>query len=353
MAQSPLEEAVVLARQKHYAEAAQRLQGVPEPAPPQQRIAFHRLKAAIASGLGNAGEAADEIEAALAEAPSDESLKAAASVAELSAGRLDAALAHARELSASAAAEALTGSIQEKRADYVEAAKAYQNAIALAPDREEYRIHLALEFIQHYTFEPAVTVLEQAAPLFPRSAKIRMLLGLADYAVSRTEEGITALTEAVEIDPSLEPAWNYLATLALDSGAPPRRTADALCRWNEVICGAVELRLAREQNDAELRAQAIRKLQLAPAGNSIARCGLGRDYESSGDWPDARREMEACVRLDPSAQNHYRLGLVYSALQLPDLARAQMKLREDAAAKMAGENTRRGDAIQAFQYVLK
>ena len=342
-----------MARQRHYAEAARLLQGVAEPAPLPQRIAFHRLKAAIASGLGDAAEAADEIESALAAAPADESLKAAAAVAELSAGRLDKALAHARQLTTSAAAEALTGDIQEKRGDYVEAANAYEKAVALAPDREEYRIHLALELIQHYTFEPAVTVLEQAAPLFPRSARIRMLLGVAEYAVRRPEEATAALTDAVQIDPSLDPAWKYLAIVALDSGAPPRRTADALCRWNQVICGAVELRIAREQNDAALRAQAIRKLHQAPAGDAIARCALGRDYESSGDWPDARREMEACVGLDPSPQNHYRLGLIYSALQLPDLARAQMKLREQAAAKMADENTRRGEAVQAFQYVLK
>jgi hypothetical protein len=68
---------------------------------------------------------------------------------------------------------------------------------------------------------------------------------------------------------------------------------------------------------------------------------------------EARREMEACVKLEPSAQNHYRLGLIYSALQLSDLAGQQIKLREAAMAKTADENARRRDAVQAFQYAIK
>jgi hypothetical protein len=52
-AQSPLEKAVVLAKEKKYTEAQRVMAGVPEPRETAQRIAFHRLKAAIASGLGN------------------------------------------------------------------------------------------------------------------------------------------------------------------------------------------------------------------------------------------------------------------------------------------------------------
>ena len=50
-AQSPLERAVTLAREKRYAEAREALVGAQEPATVPQRIAFHRLRAAVASGL--------------------------------------------------------------------------------------------------------------------------------------------------------------------------------------------------------------------------------------------------------------------------------------------------------------
>ncbi len=353
-AQSGLEQAVTLARQKRYAEAAQAMQGVAIPALPAQQIAFHRLKAAIASGLEHAAEAADEMDAALAIEPGNQGLILADAVAELHAGRLDAALAHARQVTNSAPVQELIGDIQEERREYVEAAKAYQAAVALAPDREEYRIRLALELVQHYTFEPAIAVLQEAAPLFPKSARIRTLLGITQYAAGQPGDAVARLTEAVELDPTLERAWSYLSSVVLDStAAPPPKTTSAICRWNDVMCGAVELRQAREQNNAALRGRAIAKLRKAPTENPIARCELGRAYEWSGEWVEARREMEACVAVQASAQNRYRLGLIYSALGLPEQAREQMKLREAAMVQTADENARRREAVQAFQYGAK
>ena len=62
-----------------------------------------------------------------------------------------------------AGVQPLIGDIEEKRGEFVEAAKAYQAAMALAPDQEQYRIALALELVSHQTFAPAIAVLEQAA----------------------------------------------------------------------------------------------------------------------------------------------------------------------------------------------
>jgi tetratricopeptide (TPR) repeat protein len=196
-AQSPLEQAVTLARAQRYAEARKALEGAAEPSGVPQRIAYHRLKAAVASGLGETANAAGEMRAALELAPADPGLLAATAAAELQADLLDDALAHARAAGNTPVAQALIGDIQEKRGQYAEALQAYQSAVALAPDREQYRIALALELVQHYTFEPAIQVLEQAAPLFPKSARIRTLLGVAQYAASRYDDAERALTDAI------------------------------------------------------------------------------------------------------------------------------------------------------------
>ena len=353
-AQSPLERAVALAREKHYAEAHKLLEGVAEPPGTEPRIAFHRLKAAIASGLGDAGTAADEMRSALALAPADSGLLLAAAAAESQAGRWDDALLHARGAGNSALAQALIGDIQEKRGEYVEAAQAYQAAVALAPDREQYRIALALEFVEHQTFEPAIAVLQQAAPRFPKSAKIRVLLGIAQYALGQVDDAATSLTDAIAVDPNLEPAYAYLAQIALESAAaPPPRTLDALCGWNVTACNGLKLRVARESDNAALRREAIEALKRAPAESAMARCELGRAYEWSGQWTEARAQMEACVRLDPSPQHHYRLGLIYNHLGLADLARRQMELRDAANQRMSEEVARREKAVQTFQYLLK
>ena len=289
---------------------------------------------------------------ALALRPDDAGLLLATAAAELAAGKLDDALQHARASGNTAPAQMLVGDIQERRGEFVDAAKSYQAAIAIAPDREEYRIAFALELIQHQTFRPAITLLQQAAPQFPRSARIRTLLGIAHYALGDNEAATAALVSAIGMDPKLQPPYAYLTRIVLESSsAPSQPAADALCRWNEIVCASVTLRIARETSDSALQARATKILERGPSTNPTARCELARSYEWSERWADARAQMEACVALDPSPQNHYRLSLIYGQLGLPERARQQMQLRERALTQLTEEGARRLNATQGFQYV--
>lgn len=341
---SPLERAVTLARAKRYAEAREALAGATEPAGIKQRIAFHRLKAAVASGLGESGAAADEMRTALALAPKDSGLLMATAAAELQAERLDDALLHVSAAGNTALAQALTGDIYERRGDYVNAANAYKAAVALAPESEQYRMALALELVQHQTFEPAIQVLQQAAPLFPRSGRMRTLLGIAHYAMGHVEDAQASLVDAIAVDPNLEPAYTYLARIALEAtGAPQARTIDVLCRRDTPVCHALQLRAGESA--------ALDKLKQAPPDNAIARCELGRAYQAAANFAQARTEMEACVSLDASPANHYRLGRIYERLGLTELAHKEMELRNAAAQRLNEEVSRRESAVQAFRYL--
>ena len=351
---TPLERAVTLARQKNYAEARKVLQGVAEPSGAGQRIAFHRLKAAIASGLGDGKTAAAEMRLALALAPNEVALVFATALAELQAGLLDDALRHAQAVPNDAQVQAFIGDIQEKRGKFVEAANAYQLAVTLAPDREQYRIALALELVEHQNFTPAIAVLQQAAPLFPRSGKIRTLLGIAQYGEGDLANARTSFLQAIAADPKLQPAYFYLTRIVLESSAaPPGEVLQPLCGWNATVCSALKLRVAREKDDPKLQGEAIAGLMAAPPEDSVARCELGRAYQWTGQLPDARTQMEACVRLDPSPQNHYRLGLIYRELGLTQLSDQQMTLRQKSMDDLTEETNRRSKILQTFQYVLK
>jgi len=353
-AQSRLEQAVQFAREQRYADARRALEGAVEPSGTTQRIAFHRLKAAVASGLGDTAAAVKEMRSALALAPADAGLQTATAAAELQAGLLDDAVAHAQGGVGTAVGQALLGDIQEKRGQYLEAVKAYQAAVALAPDREQYRIALALELVQHHTFEPAVAVLEQAIPRFPKSARLRVLLGVAQYAAGRYEDAEAALADALDLAPELEPAYGYLAQAALEApSAPPERALKAICTREPIVCSVLKSRSARATGDAGLEAQAVAELKRAPKNSAIAHCELGRVYQAAVQWTEARVEFEACVQLDPSPQNHYRLGLVYNRLGLVELAQKQMELRKAAEERGAEDTARRQSAVQAFQYLIK
>ncbi len=338
LAQSPVD----LVRAKKYAEARKVMATVPEPAETRQRIGFHRLKAAIASGLNEHGNAADEMAKALSLAPNEPDLLLAAAVAELRAGRLDKALAHASAVQ-TAAGYATVGDIQEKRREYLAAAQAYQKAVELAPDVEAYRVAQAVELVQHATFEPAVIVLENAVLRFPKSAKIRALLGVAQYALGNNEKAVDALLDAIAADPKFEPAYRYLQLLTLEgSGAPQARVAEALCGWDAVVCAAVKLR-----SDAN-HEESLRKL--AADSSAVGRCEAGKVYEKLERWQDARRAMEACVKLSPTPQNHFRLGRDYQRLGLRALAGKEMAAYRVSSKEQSEEAARRQAAVQAFQF---
>lgn len=354
LAQSSLEKAVALTRERHYAEARQILMGAPEPAEISQKIAFHRLKAAIASGLGESRLAVREMNSALAFAPSDGKLLLATAIAEMQAGLLDDALHHAQSAGNSPMALAIVGDVQDKRGDYTAAASAYQAAVSLAPDQEPYRVALALELIQHQSFAAAIELLKQSTPLFPHSAKLLTLLGIASYASGFGDDAITAFENAIAVDLHFDSAYNCLAQVLLESSAPPRQQAvNLLCGWNAIACSAVRLRVAREHDDAATIRQAIAVLEQAPHDNALARCELARGYEWSNQLTAARVQMEACVRLDPTPQNHYRMGMLYQKLGLSSLAHEEMELRNQIQAKMSQQTAVGMNALASFKLAIK
>jgi tetratricopeptide (TPR) repeat protein len=353
-AQSSLEKAVVLTRERHYAEARQILIGVPEPADLSQRIAFHRLKAAIASGLGESSLAVREIHAALALAPNDAKLLLATAIAEMQAGVLNDALRHAQAAGNSPTARAIVGDIEDKRGDYAAAASAYQAAVSLAPDQEPYRVALALELIQHQSFAAAIELLKQSAPLFPHSAKLRTLLGIANYASGFGDDAIAAFENAIAVDPHFDSAYSCLAQVLLESSAPPQPQAvNLLCGWSAIACSAVRLRVAREHDDAATIHQSIAVLERASPQDAEARCELARGYEWSNQLAAARVQMEACVRLDPTPQNHYRMGMLYQKLGLSSLALQEMELRNQMQAKMSQQTAVGMNALASFKLAIK
>ncbi len=427
-----LQRALELAREHRYAEAAREIAGSPLPAAPDGQLAYHRLKAAIASGLGDAAGAAAEMQAALQLSPHSPGLQVAAAIAALQAtpadkGALDnldsipltapaelamrlqaaeilagakqyahaarflqraaalaperpdiafntalaqfnagqlnpaaASAARAEALANSAPLQSLLGDIQEQRGDALAAVRAYQSAVALAPDEERYRVALAVDLLRHQTFPAALAVLEQAAPLFPKSVHLRVLLGLSYYLVDRSRDAMHALLEAVTLSPGDATPMHYLAELTwLGTATPEPRAIDAICHAprEKTLCAAILLRVAHDDADQSQRAEITAKLQQAARAapqDPLARCQLGKAFEWASRWAEARTEMEACVALEPQAtEGHYRLARIYRRLGLPDLAAEQTRLQQQAAGRESDESTRRAETVEKFLFELR
>ncbi len=438
-----LKQAIELTREHHYAEAESALKGVPPPADPAQKIAFLRLKAAIASGLSHFAAAAEDMAAAAALAPEDQGLRMAAGIARLqeqvenhispaqtlrrlrseqlppeqginirlrlaeilSGGGLfseaatdfaaasalapdradllyDLALAHfrsgqlapalesaerAKAIQDSASLESLLGDIQEKQGNSLEAVHSYQAAVTLEPSEERYHLGLALELLRHQTFDAALVVLNQSSALFPDSVRVEILLGLTYYFVDRSPDAIQSLLKATTLDPQDEIAARYLGEILLQDASTPDPAATArVCKFADdhpqnktadAFCGGILLKVARESGDESRRAEIIRRLQhaaLAGPKEPVARCQLGKAFEWTEQWRQAKPEVEACVRLDPgSPDGHYQLSRIYRRLGLTALANRQTALQEAAARRQSEESVRRTESVTRFLVLLE
>jgi predicted Zn-dependent protease len=100
----------------------------------------------------------------------------------------------------------------------------------------------------------------------------------------------------------------------------------------------------------------LRRLQqavrIAPQ-EPVARCQLGKAFEWSQQWQEARAQLEKCVRLEPdSPEGHYRLARVYRRLGLGSLANQQSALQQQAAQRQSEESMRRASTITRFLVLL-
>lgn len=328
-----LEWANALARLHRFGEASEALQGLTPPEDVTQRIAYDRLLAAIDAGTGDISGAAKAMDDAVGLAPGNRQLAAAA-----------------------AAAQASLGDFEEQRNQSIEAARAYQKAVELAPQNEDYRLALSIELLRHQTFEPAILVLEEGAKRFPDSVRLRTALGVAYFLVDRNVEAVGTLMAI----PSYPPALRYLGEIELQQTASPDAEAmKLLCASSgfDAVCGGLLLRQAMASGDESRRGEIFQRLTAAARtspNDPTARCELGKAYEWTMQWKESRTELEACERLQPaSVEAHYRLARVYRRLGERELADKEAALRDEAEKRQSEANELHYATMTQFLYTLR
>jgi len=319
--------------------------------PEDQKLQLRVRSAEILAAADKHQEAAEELQAALRIAGGGEvPLLYNLAVEQYGAGQYDAAfatLALLREQKDSAEVEDLLGDVEEQRGNRQAAVHSHQSAIAMAPEEERYRLSLGAELLKYGDYQPALLVFEQAAELFPASARIYVGLGMTDYFMEKYDESVSAFLRADKLDGGGARALTYLGATQVDNPAGPIPAAvEAICgradsssaestaiQW----CGALLFRKAYLAGNQAAAPDVIRRLHmvadLAPR-DAAATCWLGRALEWAENLDQARHWLESCVRLRPnSAEDHYRLSRVYQALGLKQAAALQAELTDKANAE--------------------
>lgn len=244
--------ATVLAELHRYPEAASALNGIPAPEPAQERVAFLRLKAAIASGNGKPDEAAREMESALSLAPENGRIRLAAGIAELEARHWSRAAKLLRPIYASTGSASVglallkaevnghadfsstldalrTGSLAASPSGkaaqlrsaiggvllgaglYGEALKDFQAAVTAEPGDPTAYLRLAAAQLGAGQADAAFQSASRAAQL-GRSSATERLLGDIEEQRGRSLDAVHSYQKAVTMDPGDKECWLALGT---------------------------------------------------------------------------------------------------------------------------------------------
>ncbi len=186
--------AVVLARLHKYKEAQTALAGLSPPGDREERIGFHRLKASVALGLGNALAAASEMEMALILKPMDSGLAMATAVAELqsehwqrAASLAEPVLSRTRDPQAGLVLlEAQLG----MHGDFHQTLELLRSTQLSSADKLVFLQRLAELLISHGQYSESIEELKGAAELDSHRADLQFNLALAQFRGGRPDDAL-------------------------------------------------------------------------------------------------------------------------------------------------------------------
>jgi tetratricopeptide (TPR) repeat protein len=232
----------------------------------------------------------------------------------------------------------LLGDVQEAAGKTVEAVREYELAARMDPS-EKNVFDLGSDLLNHQGLDQAVKVLEFGAGRYPKSARMRVGLGVAYYSQSRWAEAVESLCAAVDLDPKDRRALEFLGKMHAVAPELDAEVTERLARfvdlypenasanyyygvslWNRVR-GTAEKSVG-----IEVEALLKRALRLDPQLTD-AHYQLGLLYEDQEQSQNAIREYQAAVLARPEMKTaHYHLARLYNAVGQPDLARKELQL---------------------------
>jgi tetratricopeptide (TPR) repeat protein len=260
-------------------------------------------------------------------------------VALMAAGDLQSAagvLSRAPNHDTSAQVQSLLGEIAEQQGKFKEAVDHDQSAVRLDPT--EANIYaLGLEFLRHWTFEPAMKIFDYGLSLYPQSARLLTGQGIAKYANDNYAEAAQIFASLLSKDPD-----NALYAKILGNSCNLMPDSIEGCNTlvdfarnhptNATAATFAAASILHRPTDATNLALAQTLLDRAIAEDPYmpdAYFQLGVLKQQKGEWPESAAALEKCLSLRPRlSKAHYRLALAYSHMAEKDKAREQFALQQ-------------------------
>jgi tetratricopeptide (TPR) repeat protein len=234
----------------------------------------------------------------------------------------------------------LLGEVEEREGHVQQSAEQYEIAARMDPS-ENNLFDLANELLLHRGFQPALKVLDFATQKYPRSARLRVGLGVAHYSLGQYDQAIQALCQAIDLDPKDTRALDFLGKMhdvAPDKASEVDQRLTRFAREypdnaaaNYYYALSLRRRTAGDRSaEADRKAEEhLRKAVKLNPGWAEAHYQLGLLYDDRALFDEAIREYQVAVRLRPDlATAHYRLAQLYQKRGQRELAQSEFQVFE-------------------------
>jgi tetratricopeptide (TPR) repeat protein len=259
----------------------------------------------------------------------------------------------------------LLAQIDEKSGDFVPAVNEYEAAAHMDPS-ESNLFDWASELLLHRTYEPAIEVFEKASQRYPKSPRLLIGLGMADYSRGKYDEAVKALLAAADLDPSDARCYLFLSKAYDSSPSQADDVIQRFRRFSELQPGngralyyyAMSLWKGKRAEDTGFDLKEIESLlQKSIALDQTlpeAHVQLGNLYADQHEYAKSIPEYVRALELNPNLPDaHYRLGQDYIHAGQKDRAQAEFEIyQRQRAAHMAEIDKERAE-VQQFVYAAK
>jgi Flp pilus assembly protein TadD len=269
------------------------------------------------------------------------------SLAYLETGRLDAArgeVARLLRLKDTGELHNLLGDVEERAGNLVGAAAEYQRAAHLEAS-DDHLFDWGNNLLALRAFEPATDVFAAGVVRHPKSARLHIGLGIAQYSRGLYEAAVTSFCRAADLAPSDPRPYQFLGEmygvwpdasgevtkrLARFVAAQPRHAPGqyyyAMSLWKGQG-GAAPVDLARVET-------LLRRATALDARLAKAFLQLGILLSEQRRWREAVPPLQRAVALEPdAAQSHFRLAQAYQRTGQADLAARELEIFEKLKAR--------------------
>lgn len=220
----------------------------------------------------------------------------------------------------------------EAAGDVEVALRRYRKAIDLNPDKEEYRLSLAIFLMTSGDTAQAGAVLVEAEKRFPRSARVLATMSLLHLQLGYADRARVGYERARRLEPDSPIVWKLLGQIEYAEGAfaesvrSYQRAASAAPNDPQtyLFMGLAQMRL--EGGADEALADFLRALDLDPSLLEARVQAAAIYLDSKADYVKAARQLERAVSAAPDfARAHQLLIQAYQRLGLREKAATEAR----------------------------